>query len=37
MQKILENQRIQDVEDFSEEQQAVELHQTNKGLMNNYY
>ncbi len=37
MQKMLENQRIQDLEDFSEEQQAVELQQTNKGLMNNYH
>jgi hypothetical protein len=28
---------VQELEDFSEEQQAVELFKTNKGLMNNYH
>ncbi len=28
---------VQELEDFSEEQQAVELLRTNKGLMNNYH
>ncbi len=37
MQKMLENQRMQELEDFSEEQQAVELLRTNNGLMNNYH
>ncbi len=31
----LEN--VQELDDFSEEQQAVELLRTNKGLMNNYH
>ncbi len=29
--------KVQKLEDFSEEQQAVELLRTNKGLMNNYF
>ncbi len=38
MQKMLENvKNVQELEDFSEEQQAVELLGTNKGLMNNYH
>ncbi len=37
MQKMLENKECAGVEDFSEEQQAVELLKTNKGLMNNYH
>ncbi len=30
-------ENVQELGDFSEEQQAVELLRTNKGLMNNYH
>ncbi len=29
--------KVQELEDFSEEQQTVELLRTNEGLMNNYH
>ncbi len=32
-----EPKNVQELEDFSEEQQAVELLRTNEGLMNNYH
>ncbi len=38
MQKMLEKPKnVQELKDFSEEQQAVELLRTNKGLVNNYH
>ncbi len=32
-----EPKNVQELEDFSEERQAVELLRTNEGLMNNYH
>ncbi len=34
---VVKPKNVQELGDFSEEQQAVELLRTNKGLMNNYH